>query len=135
MSHSHAARLSLWRIRVQHEQGMPFPVNSSILQLTTQAQNVSLNRLLNQATELSQRSPYPIKFYRAQHTDSFHGGSGRDGKVRVSRDRAGRIVENGVIRKRRLGDLNVFSPREAFDWRVSVNVEEPCESDAVWLSY
>jgi len=47
--------------------------------------------------------------------------------VRVSRDRAGNIVPGGIIRKRRIADLNVFSPREKFDWRVSVSIEEPCE--------
>lgn len=36
-------------------------------------------------------------------------------------------MPGGVIRKRRLGDLNIVSPREAFDWRVSCNVEEQVE--------
>ena len=30
-----------------------------------------------------------------------------------------------MIRKKRLRDLNVFNPREAFDWRISVSLEEP----------
>ena len=54
------------------------------------------------------------------------------GKIRVSRDRSGRVIENGVIRKKRIGDVNVYSPREAFDWRVSVSTEEPCESQRGW---
>lgn len=84
------------------------------------AQNRSLNVLLNQAAESSQRSPAPIQFFRAQQVDSFYPG-----KVRVSRDRQGNIIPGGVIKKKRLADLNVFSPRQAFDWRISCNVEDP----------
>ncbi|EIW68593.1 hypothetical protein TREMEDRAFT_31680 [Tremella mesenterica DSM 1558] len=92
----------------------------------TKTQNQSLNRLLNSATESSLSTPFPIRFFRAQHVDSFHemSGPGR-GKVRVSRDKNGNVVEGGCIVKNRIGDLNVYSPQEVFDWRVSVSTEEP----------
>jgi hypothetical protein len=40
-------------------------------------------------------------------------------------ERTGEVVE--CVRKIRLGDLNVYSPKRAADWRVSVNLEVPSE--------
>lgn len=99
----------------------------------TKKQNQSLNNLLNSITSASNTDPslFPIKFYRARHIDSFYNISSSHrggGKVRVSRDREGNVVRDGVIRKKRIADLNVTSPRSAFDWRVSINTEEPSES-------
>ncbi|KAK4685012.1 polynucleotide 5'-triphosphatase, partial [Tremellales sp. Uapishka_1] len=90
-----------------------------------QSQHTSLNNLLNHATEVSAQSPRRIHFQRAQTIDTFHGGSQQTGRVRVSTDRSGNLVE--CIRKQRIADLNIYSPREQFDWRVSLSVEEPCE--------
>jgi polynucleotide 5'-triphosphatase len=100
----------------------------------TKKQNQTLNKLLNDVTSESHspNSPntHPIQFFRARHIDSFYNIASSQrggGKVRVSRDREGNIVPDGVIRKRRIGDLNVYSPRSAFDWRISINTEEPSE--------
>ncbi|RSH90096.1 mRNA-capping enzyme subunit beta [Saitozyma podzolica] len=92
----------------------------------TKQQNQSLNNLLNSAAQSSLSSPFPVRFSRARQIDSFYDGSG-GGKIRVSRDRAGQVIPNGVIRKRRLGDLNITCPGEALDFRVSVNTEDPCD--------
>jgi len=58
--------------------------------------------------------------------DSFYpstSGSDRD-KIRVTRDeKTGTVLE--CMRKIRLGDLNVYSPKREADWRVSVNLEVP----------
>lgn len=73
-------------------------------------------------------SPNPIAYKHHRLVDSFYpsdegGGGGRE-KVRVTRDeRTGDVRE--CLRKIRLGDLNVFSPKRAADWRVSVNMEVP----------
>jgi hypothetical protein len=91
----------------------------------SKAHHTSLNKLLNSAVQGSMHTANPLHFDRAQHVDSFYGGRG--GKTRVSRDRGGNIVENGVVRKRRIADLNIFSPNEVFDWRVSASVEDPAE--------
>lgn len=80
---------------------------------------------MNQTAQSTRGTPLPLYFQRVQQVDSFYNARG--GKVRVSRDREGNVVKNGVIRKRRLGDLNIVSPREAFDWRISCNVEEVVE--------
>ncbi|WVF70428.1 hypothetical protein IAT40_005218 [Kwoniella sp. CBS 6097] len=89
-----------------------------------------LNNLLNSAVQGSQQLPRSegrVQFSRSKLNDSFYGlGGNRGGKVRVSRDReTGRVVEGGVIKKKRIADLNVYCPNMPFDWRISVNVEEP----------
>ena len=40
-------------------------------------------------------------------------------------ERTGELVE--CVRKIRLKDLNIFSPKRAADWRISVNLEIPGE--------
>ena len=87
----------------------------------TKARHQTLNSLLNQAVQSSLASSYPMRFQRAQHVDSFHE-TGRE-KLRVSRDRRGEVVD--VITKKRVADMNVFSPQETLDWRVSVSTENP----------
>jgi hypothetical protein len=99
----------------------------------SQPQNQALNNLLNEAARTAEFSPCPIHFFRARHIDSFYDAPG-PGKVRVSRDREGRVVDNGCIRKRRLGDLNVTCPGEALDFRMSVSTEDPCQWPLVFLA-
>jgi len=45
-------------------------------------------------------------------------------KVRVTLDQKTGKVINTII-KTRIADLNVYSPKTAFDWRVSANIEMP----------
>jgi polynucleotide 5'-triphosphatase len=55
--------------------------------------------------------------------DSFYPTDDRD-KIRVSVDeKTNEVVES--IKKVRLGDLNIYSPKRNADWRVSVNMEIP----------
>jgi hypothetical protein len=49
----------------------------------------------------------------------------------VSRNRDGSIVPGGVIQKRSHGHMNVYSPRSALDWRVSVATEDPGAHDVI----
>lgn len=109
-----------------------YPIGSFSSNMTKH-QNMSLNNLLNSATQQSIQTPHPIKFFRARHIDEFyhHSGSSRGGgKIRVSRNRDGSIVPGGVIQKRSHGHMNVYSPRSALDWRVSVATEDPGERKA-----
>jgi hypothetical protein len=49
-------------------------------------------------------------------------------RVRVTTDqKTGKILKKIV--KARIADMNVYSPRTAFDWRVSVNMEMPYADD------
>jgi hypothetical protein len=45
----------------------------------------------------------------------------RNNKIRVTTNAQGEILE--MIVKENLGHLNVYSPRTAFDWRISINNE------------
>ncbi|CAZ83437.1 unnamed protein product [Tuber melanosporum] len=49
-------------------------------------------------------------------------------KVRVTIDQKTGKVINKII-KTRIADLNVYSPKTAFDWRVSANIEMPYPGD------
>jgi hypothetical protein len=71
------------------------------------------------------RGEFPRTQLAYQHTkliDSFYPSSGHE-KIRVTTDESGRVIE--CIRKVRLGDLNIYSPKREADWRVSVNLEIP----------
>ncbi|CUS09823.1 unnamed protein product [Tuber aestivum] len=48
-------------------------------------------------------------------------------KVRVTFDQTGKVI-NKII-KTRIADLNVYSPKTVFDWRVSANIEMPYPGD------
>lgn len=76
----------------------------------------------------------PLDYSHLYLKDSFYsdnegggGGGGGDNKIRVTLDeKTSTVLE--CMRKIRLGDLNVYSPRRQADWRVSVNLEVPSAS-------
>lgn len=105
-----------------------------------QRQHRTLNSLLNEEVancsgargphpHLAPHSYIPITYTHTYQTDtSFPGPNGR--KVRVSRDTDPRKATSeviAVVQKETVKSLHVYSPRESFDWRVSVNTETPCE--------
>ena len=70
-----------------------------------------------------------ISYAHLHLKDSFYTGE-RNDKIRVTRDeRSGEVLE--VLRKVRLADLNIYCPKRACDWRISVNVEVPGTPDTV----
>ncbi|GAA5884298.1 hypothetical protein JCM6882_002217 [Rhodosporidiobolus microsporus] len=93
-------------------------------------QHKSFNRLLNSRVEETASPSYPSAIVRYAHTrevDTFHelpqpGGPRR--KVRVTRDQKG-VKQPHAVEKVRVADMNVFSPKRRFDWRVSVSLENP----------
>lgn len=58
--------------------------------------------------------------------DSFYTPDGRGERVRVTRDEKTGAV-HACVQKVRLGNIDVYSPKRAADWRISVNVEIPGE--------
>ncbi|KAF9169320.1 mRNA-capping enzyme subunit beta [Mortierella sp. AD011] len=65
-----------------------------------------------------------ILYKHTYEVDQFFQGPG--GKVRVTKDqKTNKVIENGIVKKERIANLDVYSPRNAFDFRVSVNVEIP----------
>ncbi|KAF5382495.1 hypothetical protein D9615_003047 [Tricholomella constricta] len=92
-------------------------------------QHKHYNNLLNNLKTASSQSSHPASPLGYSHlylVDSFYASdSSHDReKIRVTRDeKTGSVIE--CMRKIRLGDLNIYSPKRAADWRVSVNLEVP----------
>ncbi|BGP43925.1 mRNA-capping enzyme subunit beta [Rhodotorula kratochvilovae] len=93
-------------------------------------QHKAFNRLLNSRVEESAHASYlsaPVRYAHTREIDTFHEvsvpGQGRR-KVRVTRDQKDRSKVHAV-EKMRVADMNVFSPKRRFDWRVSVSLEMP----------
>jgi hypothetical protein len=94
-----------------------------------QMQHRHYNALLNKLKEESDKPGYhssPIAYTHSHLVDSFYGwDNSRDReKIRVTRnDKTGEVI--ATVKKVRLGNLDVYSPKCAADWRISVNVEVP----------
>jgi len=77
----------------------------------------------------------PIRYLHTREIDAFYnsqqttaGGAVGKTKVRVTRDQATGQVKNdpkASVRKSRIADMNIYSPKRGFDFRISVSVEEP----------
>ncbi|KAG5653106.1 hypothetical protein H0H81_002253 [Sphagnurus paluster] len=91
-------------------------------------QHKHYNTLLNGLKTASSQPSHPaspLEYHHLYLVDSFYTSEDRE-KVRVTRDeKTGTVTE--CMRKIRLGDLNIYSPKRAADWRVSVNLEVPVQ--------
>jgi polynucleotide 5'-triphosphatase len=89
-------------------------------------QHKHYNVLLNNLKEASDKPGYhssPIAYTHSHLVDSFYATGDRE-KIRVTRnEKTGEVV--ATVKKVRLGNLDVYNPKRAADWRVSVNVEVP----------
>ncbi|KAJ9104515.1 hypothetical protein QFC21_002011 [Naganishia friedmannii] len=107
-------------------------------------QHATLNQCLNKEVEycsgragphpiLQPHSYYPITYKHTYTTDTFFpasqaavvGGFNQAKRRVTTDDKTGQVVE--VMEKCKIANLNIFSPNEEFDWRVSVNIEIPTE--------
>ncbi|KAK7048250.1 mRNA-capping enzyme subunit beta [Favolaschia claudopus] len=88
--------------------------------------NTRLNELKMSSTQPDFPSATPIEYRHLHLVDTFYPSDhphDRD-KIRVTRDeKTGNVVE--CMRKIRLGNLDISSPKRQADWRVSVNLEIP----------
>ncbi|KZT40602.1 mRNA triphosphatase CET1 [Sistotremastrum suecicum HHB10207 ss-3] len=86
--------------------------------------NLLLNELMVSPPPGGQTSS-PIQYSHHYLLDSFYKSDAhpRD-KVRVTTDEKTRQVVQ-CVRKVKLGDLNIYSPKRHADWRISVNLEIP----------
>lgn len=96
-----------------------------------QNQHKAFNMLLNSRVEEAAQPAYASARVRYAHTrelDTFHDVPAHQGqprrKVRVTRDQKDKTKVHAV-EKVRVADMNVFSPKRRFDWRVSVSLEMP----------
>ena len=65
-----------------------------------------------------------VSYRRARECDRFYPAE--QGRIRVSVDwETGKVLPAGIVKKERLGDLNIHLPGCPFDFRISVNVETP----------
>ncbi|KAH9851628.1 mRNA capping enzyme [Lenzites betulinus] len=91
-------------------------------------QHQHYNKLLNTLKTMpSAAHPGSTLAYQHLHLiDTFYqsDGGGHGDKVRVTRDERTSEVRE-CVRKIRLADINIYSPKRPADWRVSVNLEVP----------
>ena len=93
-----------------------------------QQQHKHYNQLLNGLKTASSQPSHVGSVVDYSHlflTDRFFCADGNDrDKIRVTtNEKTGIVLE--CMRKIRLGDLNIYSPKRDADWRVSVNLEVP----------
>jgi hypothetical protein len=97
--------------------------------LILQQQHKHFNTRLNELKMASAQPSFPstpLNYSHLHLVDSFYKTENPHDKekIRVTRDeKTGAVIE--CMRKIRLGDLNIYSPKRAADWRVSVNLEVP----------
>jgi len=107
-------------------------VQRNAASLTQQGQHRQFNKLLNQLVTHSASQPpnARVRYAHQKEVDSFYDemleGVGHPVHLRVTRDaNTQQIKPNGVVNKRRIADLNVYSPHRPFDYRISINAETP----------
>ncbi|KAG9125739.1 mRNA-capping enzyme subunit beta [Ceratobasidium sp. 392] len=84
--------------------------------------NGLLNALVAQAVPGQPR----VKYSHTKLVDEFFG-EGHGEKTRVTRDeKTGKVT--ACVRKRRIANLDIHSPKQGVDWRISINLEEPAPS-------
>ncbi|KAI0269807.1 CYTH-like domain-containing protein [Gloeopeniophorella convolvens] len=102
-----------------------FESNMSVMQ------HKHYNGLLNKLKEASDKPGYhssPIAYTHTHLVDAFFPSENpRDKeKIRVTRnEKTGEVVAS--MKKVRLGNLDIYSPKRAADWRISVNMEVPVQ--------
>lgn len=91
----------------------------------SQAQHRHFNKLLNDLKVNPPPTTSSALEYKHHHlVDTFYPSEGSRDRIRVTRDeKTGSVKE--CIRKMRLGDLEVYCPKQMADWRISVNLEVP----------
>lgn len=111
------------QLPVQTETAVVMQSNWRFESTMSESQHKKINAVLNQLVTDQSKG---VRYERQHEIDCFHSIPEGGGKVRVTRDAKTMIVkEKGIMRKRRLADINIFSPNRALDYRISVNVEVP----------
>lgn len=86
--------------------------------------NTRLNELKTSSAQTSHPAA-PLGYKHLYLVDSFYPSDDLRGeKIRVTREEKTGVVTQ-CVRKIRLGNLDIYSPKRAADWRVSVNLEVP----------
>ncbi|KAI0926673.1 hypothetical protein AcV5_007399 [Taiwanofungus camphoratus] len=104
---------------------VPNSIDSRFESNMSPIQHKHFNTLLNNL-KTSSSTPSPLEYAHLRLVDSFYSpdGASRSDRIRVTRDEKSGTV-HACMRKVRLGDLDVYSPKRAADWRISVSMEIP----------
>ncbi|KAI0923300.1 hypothetical protein AcV7_005851 [Taiwanofungus camphoratus] len=104
---------------------VPNSIDSRFESNMSPMQHKHFNTLLNNL-KTSSSTPSPLEYAHLRLVDSFYSpdGASRSDRIRVTRDEKSGTV-HACMRKVRLGDLDVYSPKRAADWRISVSMEIP----------
>ncbi|KAF9985624.1 mRNA-capping enzyme subunit beta [Modicella reniformis] len=89
-------------------------------------QHAHFNKILNWRLGQTRDEPKErqISYHHTREIDQFFLSQG--GRARVTKDqKTNEVIPNGIVKKERIADLDVYSPRNAFDYRISVNIEVP----------
>lgn len=94
-------------------------------------QHRKFNHLLNKAFMESEKpGRVPMKHKHRKEIDRFyeeqtvHQARGRKERIRITTDSESNSVL-ALVKKERIGDLNILSPRTSHDYRISISVEHP----------
>ncbi|GJJ15658.1 hypothetical protein Clacol_009936 [Clathrus columnatus] len=109
---------------------MPVRFESNMSASQHQHYNGLLNSLGIPPQDSSAIPRTPLKYSHTRLVDTLYPSPDNSHeKLRVTTDEAtGKVVQ--CIKKIRLGDLNVYSPKRNADWRISVNLEVPVPQPA-----
>ncbi|KAI9243460.1 CYTH-like domain-containing protein [Sporodiniella umbellata] len=91
-------------------------------------QHRHFNKMLNDMVNKTQNKEYRGERIQYKHTnevDRFYSVPNSYSKWRVTTDASGKVVPNGIVEKERVADLNIHSPNQPLDFRISVNIEHP----------
>ncbi|CAE6486126.1 unnamed protein product [Rhizoctonia solani] len=120
-SNSRLGGLSLTECVLPPELPIDTRFESNMPQQAHKHYNGLLNKLVAQAVPGQAR----VKYSHTKLVDEFYGEGGD--KIRLTRDeKTGKVA--ACVRKKRIANLDVHSPKQNVDWRISINVEEPASN-------
>lgn len=90
------------------------------------------NQLLNNLVTYAANAPAgeQVRYQHQKEIDYFYDERTPEGPVHLRVTRDAQTLQpkpGGVITKKRVADINVYSPRRAFDYRISINTETPMD--------
>jgi len=91
-----------------------------------QQQHKHFKQLIDQLKNSPSSTSSPVGYSHHLLVDSFFNAD-KGERIRVTHvEETGTVLES--MKKIRLGDLNIYSPKRDADWRISVNLEIPKHS-------
>ncbi|KDN53056.1 mRNA triphosphatase CET1 [Tilletiaria anomala UBC 951] len=92
-------------------------------------QHAHFNAKLNEVVERTSSQSYKgdkVRYRRSMEADAFYHIPGSKERIRVTKNEETMKITNAIVKKR-IANMEVYSPRSLFDFRISINTEEPVE--------